>query len=242
MTDLTLYHFPRTVSTRVRWWLEEAKIPYRSVTVDIRRKEQDTPAFRKISPLGRIPILIDGDLILRESLGICLHLGFRFPAAELSPPVGTEQFSRYLQWLSFAATEAHQVVGSCVAAHRARYLGQEKTSEAKARESFLQVLAIYEAQLSDTQFLAGNVLTGADIYNASLLAFADSIGLIPASGAVRKWLDRLRALPSYARALAPDEQATSGKTVEGKTTENKDNNISTNGTAKGKTSTPKRAR
>jgi glutathione S-transferase len=202
--ELTLYHFPRTHTTRVRWWLEQAGIGYRSVPIDIRRREQDAPAFRALSPLGRIPVLVDRGQILNDSLAICLHLGFRFPAAALSPAVGSPQFADYLQWLAFGAAEANQAVGRCFAAHRSRHLGVSKTNEAHARDSFLQVHAIFEAQLQKTPFLAGPTLTAADLFNASVLAFADSFGLLPGAGIVRTWLDGLTALPSYARALAPD--------------------------------------
>jgi len=208
-TDIVLYHFPKTLSTRVRWWLEEAEIPYQSVTVDIRRHEQDVPEFRKISPFGYIPVLIDGDLILRDSLAICLHLGFRFPDTGLCPAIGTLELSQYLQWLSYAATEAHKIVSNVVVSHRLRRLGYEKTDEIYARESFIKLLDIYDTQLSNMQFLAGDKITGADLYNASLFAYADSIGLIPESGNVRTWLNQLTALPSYERALAPVKKSSS---------------------------------
>jgi len=201
--ELTLYHFPRTLSTRARWWLEEAEVPYRAIEVDIRRREQDTPEFRKISPFGQIPVLIDGDLILRESLAITLHLGFRFPNANLTPQNGTSEFSKYLQWLSLGATESHRVVGNAIVTQRAKKLGARNVDVSSARDDLDQLLEIYERQLDETRYLSGDTMSGADLANASMFAFADSVGLVPSSGKLRDWLDMLTALPSYQRALEP---------------------------------------
>lgn len=208
---VTLYHFPRTHSTRVRWWLEEAGVVYDSKLVDIRHGEQDTEEFRKISPLGRIPVLVDGDLIVHDSLAICLYLGFRFPDSGLCPHVGTRNFASYLQWLVLANADLDRVVGRFYAAHRARFLGKTRSALTLTEDSFLKLLAIYDGQLATSPFLVPERLSGADIFTASILAFADSIGLVPSGGPVRRWLDRMTRLPSYERALAP-EGASPGET------------------------------
>src|SRR6266566_4917068 len=189
--DITLYHFPRTHSTRVRWWLEEAGVAYRSKLIDIRHGEQDTEDFRKINPLGRIPVLVDGELVLRDSLAICLHLGFRFPASGLCPKVGTHDLAAYFQWLVLTNTDLDRVVGTFYAAQRARLLGDTRPARSLTQDSFLKLLSIYDAQLEDSPFLVRDKLSGADIFTASILAFADSIGLVPIRGPVRGWLDRM---------------------------------------------------
>ena len=200
---VTLYHFPRTHTTRVRWWLEEARIAYRSELIDIRHGAQDKEEFRKISPLGRIPVLVDGDIVLRDSLAICLYLGFRFPDSGLCPKVNTRGLAEYFQWLVLANSDLDRVVGRFYGAHRARLIGDVQRALALTQDSFLKLSSIYDAQLEDSPFLLGDKLSGADIFTASILAFADSIGLVPTRGPVRNWLDRMIQLPSYARALAP---------------------------------------
>ena len=198
---LTLYHFPRSHSTRARWWLEEIGVGYESVVIDIRRGEQDSEEFRRISPLGQIPVLIDGASTIYESMAICLHLGFRFPDSGLSPQVGTPESASYLRWLEFGTTRTDRAVGRLYSVVKARHLEVAEAALESAKISFSEILAVYDSQLTQTEFLAGGTLSGADLYNASIMAFADSIEMIPAGGAIRDWLDRLTALPSYSRAI-----------------------------------------
>jgi glutathione S-transferase len=152
--------------------------------------------------LGRIPVLVDGELVLYDSLAISLHLGFGFPDAGLCPKLGTHDLAEYFQWLVLANSDLDRVVGRFYAAQRARLIGDTRPALTLTQDSFLKLLSIYDARLEHSAFLVRDKLSGADIFTASIFAFADSIGLVPIRGPVRTWLDRMTRLPSYARALA----------------------------------------
>ena len=71
---MQLYEVPPTRSIRARWALQELELDFESVTVDLRKGEGRRPEFLKLNPAGKIPVLVDGDLVLNESVAILLYL------------------------------------------------------------------------------------------------------------------------------------------------------------------------
>src|ERR1044071_10162957 len=104
---MKLYEFGPTRSIRARWTLQEMGVPFEAVTVDMLAGENRSPAFLKINPAGKVPVLIDGDLVLTESIAIVLHLAEKFPEKGLIPENlrGRAQLHR---WLLFTTTELEQ--------------------------------------------------------------------------------------------------------------------------------------
>src|SRR5450432_3445744 len=99
---MKLYFAPRTRASRPRWQLEELGIPYQLVKLDLSKQENQTPEFLAVSPLGELPVLVDGDVTLLEPAAICLYLADRFPEKQLAPLPGSAARGAYLQWLLFA--------------------------------------------------------------------------------------------------------------------------------------------
>jgi glutathione S-transferase len=92
---LTLYGRPGTAAMAAQAALEEAGAEYADVTVEVRDgRLVGPPEFAGLSPHGRVPVLVDGDLVLYESAAIALHVADRFPESGLMPPVGTPERSR----------------------------------------------------------------------------------------------------------------------------------------------------
>jgi glutathione S-transferase len=96
---MQLYYHPGNASMAPHLLLQEIGIPFELKFVDRDRGEHKSPAYLKLNPNGRIPVLVDGELVLFEAAAICLHLADRFPAARLAPPVGTAERARLYQWL-----------------------------------------------------------------------------------------------------------------------------------------------
>lgn len=86
---IQLYWCANTRAVRALWLLEEIGAAYELVRVDVRAGAQSDPAFRVISPLGKVPALVDGETVVAESGAICAYLGDRFPEAKLAPPLGS---------------------------------------------------------------------------------------------------------------------------------------------------------
>jgi glutathione S-transferase len=96
---MQLYYHPGNASMAPHLLLQEIGIPFELKYVDRDRGEHQSPAYLRLNPNGRIPVLVDGDLVLYEAAAICLHLADRFPGARLAPPVGSPERAQLYQWL-----------------------------------------------------------------------------------------------------------------------------------------------
>jgi glutathione S-transferase len=107
MTSLKLFEFELSRSTRVRWALQELGVAFEAVTIDLFAGDHRRPEFLKINPAGRVPVLMDGDMVLTESVAIVRYLAEKYPEKRLIPtnPLERTQLDR---WLLFTATELDQ--------------------------------------------------------------------------------------------------------------------------------------
>lgn len=96
-----LYYYPGNANLAPHILLEEIGAQYKLLLVDRNQNEHKSPAYLKLNPAGRIPVLIDGDLVLYESAAICLHLADRHAAAALAPALGTNERAQFYKWLIY---------------------------------------------------------------------------------------------------------------------------------------------
>lgn len=100
---MKLHYFPSNASMTPHMLLEELGVPYERVLVDRTKNAHHAPEYLKLNPNGKIPVLVDGDLVLYETAAIVLHLVDTHPDAGLAPSVGTSEraiFYKWLMWLS----------------------------------------------------------------------------------------------------------------------------------------------
>jgi glutathione S-transferase len=96
-----LYYYPGNANLAPHILLEEIGAEYQLVLVDRNKNEQKSPAYLKLNPAGRIPVLVDGGLVLYETAAICLHLADRHAAAGLAPALGTNERAEFYKWLVY---------------------------------------------------------------------------------------------------------------------------------------------
>ncbi len=96
-----LFYYPGNASLAPHFVLEELGVPFALRLVDRTRDAQKEPEYLKRNPMGRIPTLLDGDLVLFEAAAICLHLADRHPHAALAPRVGSDERADLYKWLMF---------------------------------------------------------------------------------------------------------------------------------------------
>src|ERR1700722_9865144 len=96
-----LHYFPANANAAPHMLLEEIGIAYDLVLVDRASNAQKSTEYLKINPNGRIPTLVDGNLIVAEAAAIVLHLADQHAGAGLAPPVGTPERTTFYQWLIF---------------------------------------------------------------------------------------------------------------------------------------------
>src|SRR5262244_1538866 len=104
---MKLYEFAPTRSIRVRWTLQELGVGFEAITVNLLAGEHRLPEFLKINPAGKLPVLVDGDVVLTESVAIVLYLAEKYPEKGLLPTDLTDR-AQVNRGLLVAATELEQ--------------------------------------------------------------------------------------------------------------------------------------
>src|SRR5215468_4911771 len=100
--ELVFYTHPHSRGRLTRWMLEEVGQPYRTEVLGY-GTSMKAPAYRAINPMGKVPALRHGDVVVTENAAICAYLADAFPDAKLAPPPGDKRRGPYFRWLFFAA-------------------------------------------------------------------------------------------------------------------------------------------
>ena len=198
---MKVFGFPKTRSTRVVWTLEEAGAAYEYEAVDLMKGAARRPPYIEMNPLGKVPTLMDGDLILTESAAICTHVAERFPAAKLIPPVGAPDRGRYFSLCFFVIGELEQPLWT-MAKHKfalpekLRIPGVIET----ARREFERPAGALANWLDGREFAVGETFTAADVLIAHTLSWARNVDVPLGHDVLESYADRTLARPALARA------------------------------------------
>src|SRR5215471_14277992 len=101
MSDLTLYHIAPSRSSVVLWMLEEIGEPYDIHLLSMSKGTNREASYLAINPMGKVPALRHGDVVITENAAICTYLADAFPKAGLNVPIGDPRRGIYLKWLFF---------------------------------------------------------------------------------------------------------------------------------------------
>jgi glutathione S-transferase len=199
---MKLYEFPPTRSIRVRWTLQELGVPFEAVTVNMIAGEHKQPAFLKVNPAGKLPALVDGDLVLTESVAICLYLAEKYPDKGLMPRDLGQRAELY-KWILFAATELEQPLWR-MARNQNVYPENRRVPAdvANAQQDFAEMAAVLEAHLKTREFLVGKTVTVADFIMGYTLDWANEVGLLGDFPNLKNYIARMYARPNAAPRIA----------------------------------------
>jgi glutathione S-transferase len=199
-----LHYFPSNANAAPHMVLEELGQSYDLVLVDRAKNGQKSKDYLKINPNGRIPALVDGELMLFEAAAIVLHLVDRHPEAGLAPEVGTPERAKFYQWLTFLTNSLQEelmiwqypdrLTGDDAAATEVVKRGAEKRAGA--------YLDVIEQHLkTNGPLFLGETLSAADFYLVMLARWARPMSTPPrARPHIAKLLDMITALPAVRRA------------------------------------------
>ncbi|WP_437819148.1 glutathione S-transferase family protein [Sorangium sp. So ce1078] len=203
---MKLYEFAPTRSIRVRWTLQELGVNFEAIPVNLMAGEHRRPEFLEINPAGKVPALVDGDLVLTESVAIVLYLAEKYPDKGLLPGDlrGRAEVNR---WLLFTTTELEQPLWR-IARHTALYPEDKRLpgEVVLAREDFRAMAEVLEKHMQERQFIAGDSVTVADFVAAYTLDWANDIHLLDGFprllAYMKRMYDRPHAAPRIAQAFA----------------------------------------
>lgn len=211
---IKLHHLNNSRSQRVLWMLEELGLDYELVRYERDPQTLEAPAsLRQVHPLGKSPVLEDGDLVLAESAVIIEYLAERY-GPHLLPEAGTAARRQCSYWLHYAEGSLmplllmkliFQKVKSGPMPFFAKPIA--KGIAGKVTGSFIdprlnQHLDFVEAELGDSPWLLGESMSAADFQMSFPLEAARSRGGLGSRPRLNAYVDRIHAHPSYQRALA----------------------------------------
>jgi glutathione S-transferase len=210
--ELIFYTHPMSRGRTVRWMLEEIGRPYRTEFLEY-GTTMKAPAYLSINPMGKVPAIRHGDIVVTEAAAICAYLADAFPEARLAPPTGDRLRGPYYRWLFFGAgpLEAawtNKIMGFVVPEERERTMGYGR---------FEHVVKALEGAVSRGEYLVGDKFTAADLYVGSHIGFGMQFGTIEKRPAFEQYWQRISSRPAARRANeidgplpAPEQPQTAG--------------------------------
>jgi glutathione S-transferase len=205
MAALTLYHAAPSRSSIVRWMLEEIGEPYDIHLLSLAKDEQRAPAFLAVNPMGKVPALKHGDVVITEAAAICAYLADEFPRAKLSVPAGDPRRGVYLKWLFFGP--------SCIEPammDRAFPRKEEARRAALGYGDFDTVMDVVAKAVAADTYIMGAQFTAADVVIGSGLRFGMMFKLLPERPEFTAYAGRLAQRPALQRAQAKDQELMAG--------------------------------
>jgi glutathione S-transferase len=206
MSKLRIYGIARTRAFRALWVAKELGLDYQHLPIEIGDDGAKSPEFLAINPNGRLPVIVDGDFVLFESLAITLYLAKKHSSGKLYP--GTlEGEARAWQWSLWAVTEVDRGV-NIWSLHAVRLPPAERNNA--LREEALKVLAspfkVLDAAVAQRPYLLGSEFTVADLNVAAVISRAVDMDL-SVWPHLKVWLARCLDRPAAQDALALKSKA-----------------------------------
>ncbi len=200
---LKLHFAPQSRAVRIVWLLEELGLPYTLERYSLTGPELRSPEYRAINPMGRVPVLEDGDVRLNESGAIVEYVLARHAPGQLRPPTEASTFPEYLQWLHYAEGMLMPPVNSYMV--ETVFLPPERRSDEhvrRAQKLMGRMLAPLDAALAGRDYLIGE-FSAADIMTGSAAISASQLG-VDTSGlpALQGYVERLSRRPAYQKATS----------------------------------------
>jgi len=209
---ITVHHLNNSRSQRILWLLEELSLPY-----EVRHYQRDAktslapPELLKVHPLGKSPVITDGDATLAESGAIIEYLVDRYGKGAFIPNQGTPERLRYTYWLHFAEGTAMPPLVMKLVFNRiekgpmpffakpiARGIAR-KVKEGFIDPNLERIVSHMEAELGRSEWFAGEAFSAADIQMSFPVEAASA--RIGAKPNMKHFLERIHARPAYQRAI-----------------------------------------
>ncbi len=198
---LKLYYARHTRAMRIAWLLEELSLPYETEILKLGGPDIRGEDYRRVHPMGRVPVLEDGEVRIFESGAIVEYLLTRYDPKGMRPAVESPDYPDYLQWLHYCEGMIMPQIN--ILTVETIFLPPEKRNEVNVRRAtklLSQSLVPLEARLQGRDYLAGD-FSGADIMCGSAVISARRSGIdFDALPNLRAYAERLSKRPAFQQA------------------------------------------
>ena len=195
---ITLYHRPKTRSSRFLFLLEELEAPYRVQLVSVRQRDgSGAPDPANPHPHGKVPAIADDGSVVFESSAIALYLTDKFTKNHLGPLVGEAQRGAYLSWLAYYAGVFEPSVLS-------KFMKVAVPRGTAGWVELEEVMPAILARLAAGPYMLGEHFTAVDVLFGTTFALFAQSGLLPQSPLIDAYVQRIVSRPAFARGMARD--------------------------------------
>jgi glutathione S-transferase len=199
---LKLHFAPNSRAGRIVWLLEELELPYEINKMAFHPKDLKSEEHRARHPLGRIPVLDDGDVRLWESGAIVEYVMARYGDGGLKPAVDSEAFPEYLQWFHYCEGMVMPPINTIMV--HSVLLPPERRDEkvlAQAQRLLSRSVAPVDAALEGREYLIGD-FSAADVMLGHAIFMANRLGQVPEELAnIKAYVKRIEARPAFQTAI-----------------------------------------
>ena len=192
---ITLYHHPFSRAANVDWALEELGVAYELRFVDIMKGAQKAPDIVALNPMGKVPILTDGDIVVTEVAAIDLYLADRYSLGKLAPSPDDAARAAYLRWSLFSPSVIEPAISAKTAS------AQFKPSQV-GWGTYESVIAAMESAVAGKSYVLGDRFSMADCIFGGALRYLLRFKVLDATPTFTAYAERLAARPAAQRADA----------------------------------------
>jgi glutathione S-transferase len=194
--NLVFYYAPRTRADMVLWMLEEIGTPYQLELLRLKKGEHKQPGYLAINPMGKVPAIQHHGVVVTENSAICAYLADTFPQANLAPLPGDPQRGAYFRWMFFAP--------SCIepAMLDKAFNRPPVMPQTAGYGDFDSVMNTVSGAVSNTEYVAGDRFTAADVVLGGTLNYGMMFDIIPKRNEFVAYVGRLTAREAYKNCQA----------------------------------------
>ncbi|RYF94583.1 MAG: glutathione S-transferase [Caulobacteraceae bacterium] len=197
---LTVHHLNESRSQRILWLLEELELPY-----EIKFYSRDAttrlapPELKAVHPLGKSPLITDGDMTVIESGAIIDYIIRRHANGRMAPDPATPAYDRYQQWLHYA--EGSAMLPLMLNMYVLRLGEGGAPLHPRIESEIANHLSYVEQSLAGQDWLLGAEPTGADAQMSFIPEVAKAMGKLSSYPHMAAWIERIHARPAWKRGL-----------------------------------------
>lgn len=189
--------------------LNDMALPFELKLVDRKQSAHKSVEYLKLNPLGRIPVLVDGDLVLFEAAAICLHLVDQHPEHNLAPALGTPERALFYKWMMFLTNTVQS--DFMIYFYPDRHTTDEDGAasvKAMAEQRLGEWLSYINQELAGHNYLLGDTFSAADYYLLMLCRWCRGLTKPPRSyDHINGYLNRIMKRPAVARVIESEQLA-----------------------------------
>jgi glutathione S-transferase len=193
--SVVLYHHPFSRAASVVWMLEEIGIEHELRYVDIMAGAQKAPEIVALNPMGKLPIITDGDTVVTESAAIGLYLADRYAYGRLAPRVDEATRGTYLRWSLFSPS----VIEPGSMAKMGKWTFRDGQAGWGSYDAMLKAM---ENALTGRDFVLGDTFSMADVIFGGTIRFMLTFKMLESRPLFAAYVERLNARPALQRADA----------------------------------------